>query len=230
MTMQLKDLPDNIQSGSIKVGPGGVVSLRKGPYARFFKRPIDIAAVLVSSVIVVPVVALLALIVMIDGGNPFYANERVGRGGRTFRMLKLRTMVHDADARLEGYLAQDPEARREWDQTQKLKYDPRVTALGRFLRKSSLDELPQLWNVFTGDMSLVGPRPMMPNQRDIYPGTAYYDLRPGLTGLWQISDRNNCTFAKRAEFDTDYERCVSLRTDVTILFKTVGAVARGTGY
>ena len=122
------------------------------------------------------------------------------------------------------------EARREWDQTQKLKYDPRVTALGRFLRKSSLDELPQLWNVFTGDMSLVGPRPMMPNQRDIYPGTAYYDLRPGLTGLWQISDRNNCTFAKRAEFDTEYERCVSLRTDVTILFKTVGAVARGTGY
>lgn len=214
----------------MKVGIYDMPAPSQGIYAHFFKRPLDILAVILSSLIVLPVVAVLALVVMTDGGNPFYASDRVGRGGRIFRMLKLRTMVHDADARLEGYLSQNPEARLEWDQTQKLKFDPRVTALGRFLRKSSLDELPQLWNVLTGDMSLVGPRPMMPEQRDIYPGDAYYRLRPGLTGLWQISDRNNCTFAKRAEFDTDYERVVSLRLDLLILFKTIGAVARGTGY
>lgn len=228
--MQLKDLPENLQSGSVRVGVCDVPARRQGLYARRFKRPIDIFAVLISSVIVVPVVILLALILAVDGGNPFYTSDRVGRGGRNFRMLKLRTMVHDAEARLEGYLSQNPDARAEWDQTQKLKYDPRVTMLGRFLRKSSLDELPQLWNVLTGDMSLVGPRPMMPEQRDIYPGTAYFALRPGMTGLWQISDRNNCTFAKRAEFDTEYEACMSFGTDVAVLFKTIGAVAHGTGY
>lgn len=228
--MQLKDLPDNLRSGLVKVGIYDMPAPSQGIYAHYFKRPIDILAVILSSIIVLPVVAILALVVMTDGGNPFYSSDRVGRCGRTFRMLKLRTMVHDADARLEGHLTQNPEARLEWDQTQKLKYDPRVTALGRFLRKSSLDELPQLWNVLAGDMSLVGPRPMMPEQRDIYPGDAYYRLRPGLTGLWQISDRNNCTFAKRAEFDTDYERIVSLRLDLVILFRTIGAVARGTGY
>lgn len=230
MTMQLKDLPENIQSRSVRIGVGDVPAGRQGLYARQIKRPLDIFAVLISSVIVVPVVILLALILAVDGGNPFYSSDRVGRGGRSFRMLKLRTMVHDAEARLEGYLSQNPDARAEWDQTQKLKYDPRVTMLGRFLRKSSLDELPQLWNVLTGDMSLVGPRPMMPEQRDIYPGQAYFVLRPGMTGLWQISDRNNCTFAKRAEFDTEYEACVSFRTDITVLFKTIGAVAHGTGY
>jgi exopolysaccharide production protein ExoY len=229
MTMQLKDLPENIKSGSMQVGLCASV-VRQGPYGRHFKRPLDLLAVVLSSVVVVPVVLLLALLVMLDGQNPFYASDRVGKGGRIFRMLKLRTMVNDAEKRLEGYLTQNPEARAEWDQTQKLKYDPRVTMLGRFLRKSSLDELPQLWNVLTGDMSLVGPRPMMPDQRLIYPGHAYYALRPGLTGLWQISDRNNCTFAKRAEFDTEYEQCVSLRTDVVVLFKTIGAVAHGTGY
>lgn len=228
--MQLKDLPENVQSRSVTVGLSDGPARRQGLYARHIKRPLDILAVLLSSVIVVPVVILLALILAADGGNPFYSSDRVGRGGRIFRMLKLRTMVPDAEARLEGYLAQNPDARAEWGQTQKLKYDPRVTMLGRFLRKSSLDELPQLWNVLTGDMSLVGPRPMMPEQREIYPGEAYFVLRPGMTGLWQISDRNNCTFAKRAEFDTDYEKCVSLRTDVVVLFKTIGAVAHGTGY
>mgnify|MGYP003381865139 FL=1 len=228
--MQLKEMPDKMTSGARQVGLLAYSPHRPGPYGRYFKRPLDVLAVLIGSIIVVPVVIVLALVVMTDGGNPFYTSDRVGRGGRTFRMVKLRTMVHDAERRLEGYLAQNPEARIEWDQTQKLKYDPRVTMLGRFLRKSSLDELPQLWNVLTGDMSLVGPRPMMPEQREIYAGQAYYALRPGLTGLWQISDRNNCTFAKRAEFDTEYERCLSFRTDLVVLFRTVGAVAHGTGY
>jgi len=139
-------------------------------------------------------------------------------------------MVANADELLADYLAHHPEEQKEWAATQKLKFDPRVTLMGRFLRKSSLDELPQLWNVLVGDMSLVGPRPMMPTQRPMYPGLSYYGLRPGLTCFWQISDRNASTFAKRAEFDGKYDDALSFVTDITVLLRTVGAVARGTGY
>lgn len=139
-------------------------------------------------------------------------------------------MIVNADAQLETYLASDPTARAEWDSTQKLKVDPRITRFGRILRKSSLDELPQLWNVLKGDMSLVGPRPMMPCQRDLYPGSAYYRLRPGITGPWQVSRRNESTFADRARFDTDYDRTLSLGTDIGLLISTVRVVVRATGY
>ncbi len=139
-------------------------------------------------------------------------------------------MVPDAEMRLQACLAEDPKARAEWDATQKLKDDPRVTRMGRFLRKSSLDELPQLWNVLRGDMSLVGPRPMMLSQRAMYPGTAYYALRPGITGFWQVSERNDCEFAQRARFDADYQSRVSFLVDLTILMRTVRVVLRATGY
>ncbi len=145
-------------------------------------------------------------------------------------MLKLRTMVPNADEIFEDYLANNPEAREEWDSTQKLKNDPRITKFGRILRKSSLDELPQLWNVLTGEMSLVGPRPMLPVQRELYPGLAYYALRPGITGPWQVSDRNTVEFSKRAEFDREYYVQMSFATDIGLLFKTVGVVFKGTGY
>jgi lipopolysaccharide/colanic/teichoic acid biosynthesis glycosyltransferase len=145
-------------------------------------------------------------------------------------MWKLRTMVDNADERLEAYLEANPEARSEWDSSQKLKDDPRITRVGRMLRRTSLDELPQVLNVLTGDMSLVGPRPMMPSQRTLYPGSAYYRLRPGITGSWQVTDRNDSTFADRARFDTAYERELSLATDVKILLATVRVVLRGTGY
>jgi len=128
------------------------------------------------------------------------------------------------------HLAQDPEAKAEWDSTQKLKDDPRITRFGRFLRKSSFDELPQLLNVLLGDMSIVGPRPMLPEQEPLYSGTAYFELRPGITGLWQISDRNESTFAARAKFDTDYFEQLSLATDVRIIASTFRVVLRGTGY
>jgi lipopolysaccharide/colanic/teichoic acid biosynthesis glycosyltransferase len=131
---------------------------------------------------------------------------------------------------MEACLAADPLLRQEWNQTQKLKADPRITRVGRLLRKSSLDELPQLWNVLIGDMSLVGPRPMMTSQQALYPGQAYYALRPGLTGYWQISERNESSFADRAGYDDRYERDVSLATDIRVLFATLRAVARGTGY
>jgi len=172
---------------------------------------------------------VLALLVASDGGSPFYWQERVGRGGRGFRFLKLRTMVPKADTRLERYLQSNPEARAEWDATQKLKNDPRITAVGKLLRKTSLDELPQLWNVLVGDMSLVGPRPMMVSQRDLYPGSAYYKLRPGITGSWQVSERHESEFRARAIYDTSYERELSFRTDLSILCKTVGVVLRATG-
>jgi exopolysaccharide production protein ExoY len=144
-------------------------------------------------------------------------------------MWKLRSMVKNADQRLEAYLATNPEARAEWDSTQKLRDDPRVTLFGRIMRKTSLDELPQIWNVLKGDMSLVGPRPMMLEQQALYPGLAYYKLRPGITGNWQITDRNKTTFAARAEYDRDYAATVSLGADVGILAKTVRVVLNGTG-
>lgn len=201
-----------------------------GLYRRALKRLFDVMVVVLFAPIVVPVIAILALMVTGDGGRPFYSQLRVGRGGRTYRIWKLRSMVADADARLEAHLADNPAARYEWDTTQKLKNDPRITPFGRVLRKSSLDELPQLWNVLRGDMSLVGPRPMMPCQEELYPGQAYYRLRPGITGPWQVSSRNTSTFADRARFDTDYDRDLSLVTDLRLLAATVRVVLRATGY
>jgi lipopolysaccharide/colanic/teichoic acid biosynthesis glycosyltransferase len=193
------------------------------------KRALDILLVLIAAPVVLPVVLVLALLVMRDGGRPFYGQARLGLGGRSFRMWKLRSMVEGADALLEAHLAADPAARAEWDATQKLKVDPRVTRIGRFLRRSSLDELPQLWNVLVGDMSLVGPRPMMVCQRALYPGQSYFRLRPGITGPWQVSDRHESDFVDRVRFDDAYDRSLSLGTDLRLLWRTVWVVLRGTG-
>ena len=203
---------------------------RNSTYRRVVKRGLDLVLVLLAAPIVLPVVGILALIVALDGGNPFYGQGRIGRGGRIYRMWKLRTMVADADARLEACLRDDPAMRAEWAAKQKLIDDPRITPVGRVLRKTSLDELPQLWNVVTGEMSLVGPRPMMVAQRSLYPGSDYYDLRPGITGLWQISDRNDSSFADRARFDEVYNRTLSLPLDIGILASTIRVVLRGTGH
>jgi lipopolysaccharide/colanic/teichoic acid biosynthesis glycosyltransferase len=206
--------------------PAGIQSF----YARYGKRPLDILLVLLAAPFLLPVVLLLALVIWYNGEKPFYTQLRVGRSGRSFRLWKLRTMVGNADACLAEYLDANPEAKAEWDLTQKLKKDPRITSTGRFLRKTSLDELPQLWNVFRGDMSIVGPRPMMLDQATLYPGADYYHLRPGVTGLWQISDRNESSFAARAGFDARYANDLSLRQDAMIVAKTVGVVLRCTGY
>ncbi|TNF62461.1 MAG: sugar transferase, partial [Rhodobacteraceae bacterium] len=141
------------------------------------------------------------------------------------------TMVQNADRMLEDCLARDPELRREWEETQKLKVDPRITRLGAVLRKTSLDELPQLWNVLKGEMSIVGPRPMLPEQLPLYGDPrAYFALRPGITGPWQVSARNEQGFAMRTEFDDAYHTHVSLALDLGILWRTVGVVLRRTGY
>lgn len=201
-----------------------------GVYRRFLKRGFDISAILLAAPFIVLVVALLALMVRRDGGPAFYRQDRLGRNGKVFRLWKLRSMVVDADQRLAEHLASDPAALAEWTETQKLKNDPRITSVGRVIRKTSVDELPQLWNVLTGDMSLVGPRPMLPEQAPLYPGRAYYELRPGLTGFWQISDRNQSSFAGRAVFDNLYNRRMSLGTDLRVIFMTGVVVLRGTGY
>ena len=212
--------------------PGRDLSVprRRRFYRDGIKRLLDIAAIIAAAPVVVPMVAAMAVMVARDGGKPFYSQVRVGKGGKPFLMWKLRSMVNDADDRMEAYLAENPSARAEWDSTQKLKNDPRITPMGQFLRKSSLDELPQLWNVLRGDMSLVGPRPMMLNQQSLYPGEAYYRLRPGITGYWQTAGRNKTTFEARADFDAAYEADLTLMADLRILAKTVGVVLKGTGY
>jgi lipopolysaccharide/colanic/teichoic acid biosynthesis glycosyltransferase len=206
------------------------VSPERGLYRSGLKRALDLFLILATAPLTVPVILVLAALVALEGGKPFYTQFRVGRNGKLFRMWKLRSMVQDADTRLAAHLASDPAAQGEWETTQKLKNDPRITRFGRLLRKTSLDELPQLFNVLNGSMSLVGPRPMMVGQQCLYDGRAYYNLRPGITGLWQISDRNDCNFSDRARFDNAYHRDMSLLTDLRILFRTVSVVLRGTGY
>ena len=197
-------------------------------YTRF-KRCFDILVTLALAPMALAIVGVLVILVRRDGGSPFFCQPRVGRNGKIFRLWKLRTMVPDADQVLQSHLEQDPCARAEWDITQKLRLDPRITPMGRYLRKYSADELPQLWNVFVGQMSLVGPRPMCPEQQAQYPGIAYFQMRPGLTGLWQVSARNACSFAERATYDTEYADVMSFGKDIRILLQTPFVVLRGTG-
>ena len=201
-----------------------------GAYRLHLKRAFDIVLVVVAALPAGLLIGVFALLVLLrERAAPFYRQDRVGLNGRIFGMWKLRTMVPGADAVLEGYLAENPAARAEWNTHQKLKDDPRITGLGRFLRRTSLDELPQIWNVLMGDMSIVGPRPMMCNQRALYPGTEYYVMRPGITGFWQTSLRNESSFHERAGFDQAYFRELSFGTDIRVMLRTISVVLRGTG-
>ncbi len=203
---------------------------RRSFYRNGGKRIFETVLILLSLPFFLPIVALCALIVCLDGRNPFYRQDRLGKNGKRFSILKLRTMVYNADEVLEDHLASDPAIRREWDDKQKLMNDPRVTPIGHFLRSSSVDELPQLWNVLTGEMSLIGPRPMMPEQLPMYGNPVdYFSLRPGITGLWQISSRNEESFSSRNHFDTTYRNELSFAGDVSIIFKTVDVMLRRTG-
>ena len=193
------------------------------------KRCLDVVLVLLAALPVLILLLPILLMIARDGQSPLYCQKRIGRNGKTFNMWKLRSMVPDADSLLEAYLDANPAARVEWTRDQKLRQDPRITPIGRIIRKTSIDELPQLFNVLRGDMSLVGPRPMMVDQQALYPGTAYYALRPGVTGFWQTSVRNETSFADRARFDSDYMRKLSFLTDLSVLLRTVKVVIRGTG-
>ncbi|GHG93675.1 hypothetical protein GCM10010961_26310 [Pseudodonghicola xiamenensis] len=199
-------------------------------YARGDKRMLDLALILLSLPITLPIILLCAVALAVEGGQPFYWQARLGQGGRLFYMVKLRTMVRNADQLLAGHLARDPAMRAEWNANQKLRNDPRITRVGQFLRATSLDELPQLWNVVKGEMSLVGPRPMMPEQLPLYgDASSYRAVKPGITGLWQVSTRNDKAFSYRAEVDDAYYRSLSLGRDLMLMLRTVGVMARRTG-
>ena len=192
------------------------------------KRVLDVAGALGLLAALMPLLLVVAALVKADGGPTLFAHERVGRGGRRFGCLKFRSMVVDSAERLQALLAADPEARAEWEATRKLKRDPRVTAVGRFLRASSLDELPQLINVLRGEMSLVGPRPVQAAELATHYGPAaaaqYATVRPGITGLWQVSGRNDTSYDARVAMDLRYLANPTLIGDVRILLKTPMAV------
>lgn len=170
--------------------------------------------------------AIAIAIKLEDGGPVFFGQDRVGFGGSIFKCLKFRSMVTDAEARLADVLRSDAEVRAYWESHRKLKKDPRVTLVGRFLRKSSLDELPQLLNIFSGDMSAVGPRPIMPSEAELYGRwlKRYCAVRPGLTCLWQIRGRSHLSFRQRVALDLVYLRHANLQQYLLILLKTPGAV------
>jgi Undecaprenyl-phosphate galactose phosphotransferase WbaP len=191
------------------------------------KRALDIVGAGLGLVVLAPFFLIVAMMVRADGGPAFFAHQRVGRGGKLFGCLKFRSMVIDSQARLEDLLANDPAARAEWDATRKLKNDPRITRIGRFLRSTSLDELPQLINVLRGEMSLVGPRPVQEAEIDRYYGASaahYMAVRPGITGLWQVSGRSETSYDSRVALDVAYVSRPSLLADIAILLRTPVAV------
>lgn len=193
------------------------------PWSQMLKRLFDILGAAALIVVLAPIIAILAAKLKLEGGSVFFGHTRVGRRGQLFKCLKFRSMVHNSAEVLARILAEDPAARAEWDKTYKLKNDPRVTPFGQFLRKSSLDELPQLFNVLKGEMSLVGPRPVVPDELERYGESKVYylEVRPGLTGLWQISGRSDLDYDQRVNLDTWYVRNWTLWYDILILFKTV---------
>jgi Undecaprenyl-phosphate galactose phosphotransferase WbaP len=199
------------------------------PHNLLLKRAMDLVLGSLAALPALPVVAVLAVLVRLTSPGPaFHVEPRVGRGGRTFRCFKLRTMYLDAESRLLAYLSAHPEARAEWERYRKLRrHDPRVTRLGRFLRRWSLDELPQLWNVLRGEMSLVGPRPYLPDEVPLLQGDGMLDVPPGMTGLWQVSGRNALDFRTREQLDRWYVGNWSLWLDLVILLRTLPAVVRG---
>lgn len=197
------------------------------------KRVLDLALVLLSAPLWVPLLIVLAMAVRLESkGSPWFGHRRIGYGGHEFTMWKLRTMVIDSSQVLQAYLDDHPAARQEWTATQKLKFDPRITRVGHWLRRFSLDELPQVLNVMMGSMSLVGPRPIYdPVERNRWGSRfqVYEQARPGLTGLWQVSGRNDTTYEERIALDMHYIQSWTLSQDLTIIARTLGAVLSGRG-
>lgn len=199
--------------------------------SRFLKRSFDLIGSAAIITLLSPILIVLVYLVSKDGGNAIYGHERIGRDGHKFKCLKFRSMVTNSAEVLQQLLATDPEAQAEWDKDFKLKNDPRITRVGSFIRKTSLDELPQLFNVLKGEMSLVGPRPIIEKELERYAGDVDYYLmaKPGMTGLWQVSGRNDVDYDTRVYFDAWYVKNWSLWNDVAILFKTINVVLKRDG-
>lgn len=201
------------------------------PATRISKRLLDIVGASVLLTLLSPLFIVIAVQMRRDGGPILFGHRRIGMRGRPFKCWKFRTMVPDAEAVLARLLATDPAARAEWERDFKLRNDPRITPMGRFLRTTSLDELPQLLNVLTGEMSLVGPRPIVRDEVPRY-GAAFHDYsrcRPGITGVWQISGRNDVGYGERVQLDRAYARNWSFLHDIRVLLRTPVAVLRRSG-
>jgi Undecaprenyl-phosphate galactose phosphotransferase WbaP len=234
----LPEIKEDVFLWAVPRALGGIMGLEitsnlLNPVARILKRSVDLTLTLLFSPLWLPVLALTALAVWLsDRQNPFFLHDRIGKNGRCFRPVKFRTMVPDAEGALASALEADPQLKQEWEQCFKLRHDPRVTRTGRILRRTSLDELPQLLNVLAGQMSLVGPRPLPDYHHDQLPESARTPrarVRPGITGLWQVSGRSDTGTAGMEKWDTFYVRNWSLWLDVMILARTLSAVMRGKG-
>ena len=187
---------------------------------------------IIGGIFLIPVFLLLALLIKLDSPGPIiFAHQRIGKDGKLFPCLKFRTMCMDADQRLKKYLEDNPEARKEWEAEFKLKEDPRVTRVGRVLRKTSLDELPQLFNVLIGQMSLVGPRPIVTAEIPKYGPYIkdFYMVHPGITGMWQVNGRSDTTYDERVQMDSWYVRNWGVWLDIMLLWRTFGVVLQHKG-
>jgi Undecaprenyl-phosphate galactose phosphotransferase WbaP len=233
-------IPDLFEFSSLWVcakDMGGVLGLEVRqrllmPGPRFAKFSIDLAATLLGGLLLLPLIIGIAVLIKLDSPGPiFYLQTRIGLDGKHFKAWKFRTMVPNAAKVLQEYLDEHPELREAWKQDHKLRHDPRVTRIGKFLRRTSLDELPQLWNILRGEMSLVGPRPIVDEEIERYGDKfpLYTKVIPGLTGLWQVSGRNNITYQERVSLDAYYVRNWSVWLDIYILIRTVWVVATGEG-
>jgi exopolysaccharide production protein ExoY len=207
-------------------------SATKPPVGGIYKRCFDVAGAIAGIMLLSPLLLMLAALVKLtDGGRVFYGHRRIGRNGEVFRCLKFRTMVENGDEVLAAHFARNPQSRAEWLATRKLQDDPRVTRVGQVLRKLSLDELPQLFNILAGHMSFVGPRPVVKDELELYGPAAdhYLRTRPGLTGLWQVSGRNDVSYGTRIAFDTHYVENWSFLADLKIIAMTIPAVISSRG-
>jgi Undecaprenyl-phosphate galactose phosphotransferase WbaP len=195
------------------------------------KRAFDIIGASAAIIVFSPLIAVIVVCAYVSSGSALFKHRRVGRGGRVFSCLKFRTMVPNADQVLQNLLNSNREIKEEWLRDHKLRDDPRVTRLGRFLRRTSLDELPQLWNVLRGEMSLVGPRPVVPDELQRYGNkvSTFLSTRPGITGLWQISGRNDIDYRRRVALDVCYVRSRSISLDLYILVMTLPVVFARSG-
>lgn len=196
------------------------------------KRLMDIIGSVIALIVLSPVMLVIAILIRRNGSEAFYAQTRIGKDGKAFKCLKFQTMIPNASEVLKEILDDDPTLKAEWEQSFKLKNDPRVTKIGKFLRKTSLDELPQFLNIIKGEMSLVGPRPVTQSEIENYykdDKVYYYSLAPGLTGLWQVSGRSDLDYQNRIKLDKEYVQTRSLIGDIIIIFKTALVIIKPSG-
>jgi exopolysaccharide production protein ExoY len=229
--LQAVPAPDHNSAGTVLTDLSRVIGSGSSnpPLGGLLKRFMDLAIAVTALVMAAPVMIVVAVLIRMTAGGPaVFSHSRVGFGGKSFGCYKFRSMVANAEEVLTAHLDANPEAAREWEQTHKLRNDPRVTFLGHMLRKSSLDELPQLFNIIRGDMSCVGPRPIVKDELKRYGDHVgeYLQTRPGLTGLWQVTGRSSSDYASRVALDSQYVRNWSPWLDIVILFRTVFAVMR----